>query len=384
MLSGCWSKQELNELAVATALGIDETKDGYLISVQILNPGEIASKVPSQRTPIFVYSVKAKTIFEGIRKLTTLAPRKIYMAHLRILIFGEKMARKGIEKPLDFLARDPNVRTDFFIAIARGATAKSVLQILTPMEKIPANRLFTSLEMSQKNWAPTKGVDLDELVNSLASKGKNPVLTGIEIKGDPDLGGSDKNVRNVVPHSALQLNGLGVFKNDKLVGWLSETESKAYNYITGNVSDTVGSFPCDGDANERVTVEITKSKVKTEGRLQNGKPSILLKLNLEENIGEVQCSMDVSNTEMISKIEKNGEEYLKNNVSAAIKTVQRKYQSDIFGFGEAIHRQYPKKWAKWEQNWEQQFTDMDVKVQTNVKIHRIGTINQPIQNRKGQ
>jgi spore germination protein KC len=384
VLSGCWSKQELNEIAVATALGIDKTQNGYLISVQILNPGEIASKVPSQRTPVFVYSVKAKTIFEGLRKLTTLAPRKIYLAHLRLVIFGEKMARQGIEKPLDFLSRDPNTRADFFIAVARETTAISVLQILTPMEKIPANRLFTSLEMSEKNWAPAKGVVLDELVNSIVSKGKNPVLTGIRIKGDPRLGGSDRNVTSVIPHTALQLTGLGVFKNDKLVGWLNESDSKAYNYITGNVENTVGSFLCDHKKNERLTVEVTSSKVKTVGTMQNGKPSILVKLNLEENIGEIECAVDVTNIKTISLIEKRGEKDLEKILTAAIKTVQHRYESDIFGFGEVIHRKYPKEWAKWKQNWGELFKDMDVRVQADVKIRRIGTINQPIQNNMGE
>lgn len=383
MLSGCWSKQELNELAVATALGIDKTQDGYLISVQVLNPGEIASKIPSQKTPVFAYSLKAKTVFEGLRKLTTLVPRKIYMAHLRIVIFGEEMAKQGIAKPLDFLSRDPNIREDFFIAIARGTTARNMLRILTPMEKIPANKLFNVLETSEKNWAPTKGVVLDELINSIVSQGENPVLTGIQLKGDPRLGGGDRNVRNVIPHTSLQLTGLGVFKRDKLVGWLNDSDSKAYNYITGNVTNTVGSFPCGHKKNERLTVEVTSSKVKTEATIQNGKPAILVKLKLEENIGEIECAVDITNPKAISNIEKNAEKGMEKILMSSIKTVQHTYGSDIFGFGEVIHRKYPKEWAKWKQNWDERFKDMDVRVKADVKIRRIGTINQPIQNKYG-
>ncbi len=44
ILSGCWSKKDLNELAIVTAIGIDKMEDGYSVSIQILNPSELAGK----------------------------------------------------------------------------------------------------------------------------------------------------------------------------------------------------------------------------------------------------------------------------------------------------------------------------------------------------
>lgn len=44
LLGGCWSKRELNELAIVAAVGVDRVNEQYEISVQIVNPGQVASK----------------------------------------------------------------------------------------------------------------------------------------------------------------------------------------------------------------------------------------------------------------------------------------------------------------------------------------------------
>lgn len=379
MLTGCWSKKELSDLSIATALGIDKADGQYRVSVQLLNPGEIASKVPTGRTPVFVHAVEGDTIFEALRKLMTLAPRKIYLSHIRLIILGEGLAKEGISKPLDYLSRDHEMRTDFFVAIAKNHKAEELLSILTPLEKIPANQIFTSLEMSEQNWAPTKGVNLDELINSMVSDGKNPVLTGISLRGSEKAGMSMDNVSVVQPKTEIQLTGLGVFKEDRLVGWMTEKESKGFNYITSNIENTVGSYPCDNNPNERITVEVIQSKADLIGKVKNGVPSMTVKLTAEENIGEVQCKIDLSKTSTISDLEKKAEKEIKDIVYDSIKRAQEDFQSDIFGFGEVIHREDPKAWKTLKKDWDKRFSEMDVKVMADVHIRRVGTITESFQ-----
>lgn len=35
LLSGCWSRNEINDIAVVTAIGIDKQKDQYTVSLQV-------------------------------------------------------------------------------------------------------------------------------------------------------------------------------------------------------------------------------------------------------------------------------------------------------------------------------------------------------------
>ena len=42
---------------------------------------------------------------------------------------------------------------------------------------------------------------------------------------------------------------------------------------------------------------------------------------------------------------------MKETINQTIETVQKQYKSDIFGFGEAIHRSNPKEWKKIKKQW---------------------------------
>ncbi len=156
---------------------------------------------------------------------------------MRIVVIGEAVAREGIAGIIDFFARYYQFRTDFYFAVASGATAKKILSIIPPLGLIPGIKLYDSLRQSEETWAPTKSVRIIELVNDIVAEGKDPVLTGVELTQEI----SD----NIMPANSLdalrgsevanraKYFGLGAFRKDKLLGWLDEEESKGYNYITG-------------------------------------------------------------------------------------------------------------------------------------------------------
>lgn len=91
--TGCWNSREINTLAISVCIGIDKTENGYLVTQQILNTKVIATKETSQDSPVILYSDTGKDLFEIFRRLTTQAPRKIYLSHLRMVVFGENMAK---------------------------------------------------------------------------------------------------------------------------------------------------------------------------------------------------------------------------------------------------------------------------------------------------
>lgn len=375
-LSGCWSRKELNELAIATALGIDKTEDGYQVSVQIINPSELAGKEKTGRTEVVRFVEKGDTVFEALRMLTTDVPRKVYVAHLRQIILGEELAKEGIGKVLDILSRDHEMRTDFFISVAKGSSASDILNVQTALETIPANKLFSALQSSEKNWARTKSVKLDELISSITSNGKEAVLTGIYVYGDPDSGSKFSNVADVSPKTGLRIDNLGVFKKDKLLGWLDSDESKGFNYLTDNVETSVVNVYCD-DA--KISFETIRSKTDVKGKVENGKPKIGIQVTLEGNIGEVQCMVDLTKPETINDLEKKYQNNIKDKMEKAINRAQEDFQSDIFGFGEAIHRADPKAWKTLEPNWEQEFANLDVSIDVKANIRRLGTISDSFQ-----
>ncbi|MDQ6420224.1 Ger(x)C family spore germination protein [Paenibacillus sp. LHD-117] len=374
LVTGCWNRRELNTLGIAVGVGIDKAGDQFEVSAQVVDPDEVASKQGGGgRSPVVLYDARGASIFEAMRKMTKQSPRKIYLSHVRILVIGESLAREGIADVLDFLSRDHELRTDFFIIVAKHTKAKNILNVMTPMEKIPAVSLFNSLESSEKAWAPTRNTNLNELMSDLTSEGKQAILTGIELKGDKEAAGNKKNVEEIDSSGRLQYTGLAAFKGDKLVGWLSELESKTYNYLTGHVKSTVGILKCPNGGS--IALEVIRSKQTIKGKLENGKPSIDVKLRIEANVAEVACRIDLTKTPTIEEIEQLANQRLQSFIEASVKKIQKKYKADIFGFGQAIHRSEPKLWKQIGKEWDAYFAKLPVNVKVDVNIRRLGTVN---------
>lgn len=374
LLSGCWNRRELNELALVAGMSIDKSGEKYLVTTQVIDPGEVSTNGNSGgRSPVTTYDGEGKFLFETVRRMTTITPRKLYWSHLQMLIISETVAKEGLNKVLDFFNRDTEFRKDFYIVISKDIKAKEILRNLTSIEKIPAHKMRSSLETSEKAWAPTVAIQLDELISSITSDGTNPVLTGISIKGDVFKGQLSENVQRIEPFARLEYKNIAVFKKDKLIGWLNEKESKGYNYIMDNVKSTVGDIPCD--KNGKMVVEIIRSKTKVKGKVVKGKPKIDIFTSSEANIGEVTCQIDLTKPEIIKKLDKNTDKVNIDILQTSINKA-KKLGVDIFGFGEVIHRADPKAWKKLKLNWDEKFVQLPVTIHSDFKIRRTGAINQ--------
>ncbi|SDD39190.1 spore germination protein KC [Paenibacillus sp. UNCCL117] len=372
-LTGCWNRRELNELMVASALGIDKHDNGYEVTVQLINPAEIAAKQGGGvRAPVIALKAsEGKTVFESMRELTATAPRKIYLSHIRILVVGEELARQGIAEILDILSRDHEFRTDFYMMVAKDTTAREVLKILTPLDKIPSNKLFTSLETTEQSWGATARVDLHGVIFDLVSKGKDPALSAIRVIGNADTGESMANLNFVQPPAIQQYNGVAVFREDALAGWFNTAESKGYNYILGNIRSTIESVACPNGGYAGMEVIRTQHKVK--GAVENGRPAIHVSLRVEGNISEIACGIDLGNPRTVTWLETKVSGQIKDKMESAVKKAKT-YRADVFGFGNALHRANPDFWRSIEQNWMDYFVDLPVQLEVKAELRRTGSV----------
>ncbi len=382
LLTGCWNRRELNELAIVVAMAIDKSDDEYVVTAQVVNSGQVAAgQGGGEKTPVTIYQEKGSTVFEAIRRATTGSARKLFFPHLRIFVVSEELAEEGLGETLDFISRDHELRTDFYIVVAKDTRAEQVLKVMTGLEDIPANKLFSSLETSERAWAPTTAVTVDELTTNLVGEGIHPQLTGIQIMGENrEIGGRLENVQEIDPDIKLKYTGLAVFKEDKLIGWLDEDSSKAINYVQENVSSTLGEVSCP-EGKGKVGLEVIRTKADLKGRVEDGSPKGTVKIQLEVNIGDVQCKkLDLTKTKTIDDLEKRAEKKVEEIIESTITIAQEEFKLDLFGFGEAIHRSNPDYWKKAKKDWDEKFTDMPIEVEAVVEIRRLGTIgNSPLE-----
>ncbi|WP_246096649.1 Ger(x)C family spore germination protein [Paenibacillus sinopodophylli] len=374
LTTGCWNRRELNELAIQLGTSIDKIGGQYRVAVQVVIPGEVSARASSSGfSPVTLYHATASTVFEAFRKLTETSSRKIYSAHIRVLVLGESLAKDGISEVLDMFSRNPEARTDFYLMVARNTSAMQVLKTLTSLEKIPAENLFYALDTSAKTWAPTTTVTIEKLIEQLVTEGRSPVLTGVKMIGNTQRGEELSNVQEIDPAAQTRFIGLGVFRRDKLVGWLNEEQSKGYNYISNNVKSTAGHMKCPNGG--IIGMETLRNYTKTQADIVNGKPIITLKVKNVSSITDVECQIDLKKPETIAALEHESELKIEGIMKAAVEHAKQTYGFDIFGFGHELYESHPRVWEKEKETWNEQFKQLEVKYEVEVKIHKIGTTN---------
>lgn len=379
IISGCWSKKELNELAVVMALGIDTHENGYAVSAQVLNSSEAGSKKGGSMgsLPVVTYKSVGKTIPDALQRMLSMAPRMPYLSHVRVLVFGEDLARLGVSDVLDYISRNHQLRSDFFMLVAKNGKASEILEVVTPFEYVPANSLYSSILVSEKKWAATGRVTIQQFVTELKRHGSDPVLSGVQLSGSSTEGQTMENVKKINPSTLLQHTGLGVFKGDRLVGWLGEPPSKTVNYVLNKVDTTAGYISCPDSG--IVGIAVNRADTSLDVSLNSeGLPEFSAELEIEADVDSVQCPVDITQPAVIDELEKSIEDKYNANIAEHIRGVQRQYGADIFGFGEVLHRKYPEVWKKYRDHWGESFKTMRIRVDADVAIRRIGSIIQPL------
>ena len=86
----------------------------------------------------------------------------------------------------------------------------------------------------------------------------------------------------------------------------------------------------------------------------------------------------LSKPEDIHKIEKMLSEEVKKEINMALNKAQKDYSSDIFGFGEYVHKYYPKYWKKAMDEWNDVFSRLPADIRVEAKIRHTGLIKSPM------
>uniref|UniRef100_A0AAE9L7F3 Ger(X)C family spore germination protein n=1 Tax=Paenibacillus polymyxa TaxID=1406 RepID=A0AAE9L7F3_PAEPO len=380
LLGGCWDRKELNELGIAIGIGVDMEGDQYQVTAQVVIPSAVASKSsPSAGSPVVTYEATAPTIQEAIQKMTDTSPRIIYLSHIRMLILGEEYARRGISDAIEALMREPFTRSDFYIAIAKDNKASTMLKIPTPLEKLPANKMFASLDTLTKTWAPATKVTMDQLLSDLANPDIQSTLPALEALGDIEAS-NEKGIddtKSISPGTILRFSGIGVLK--KTACWAGSMNKTAKGSITfkiqwNQLQDT--STVREGDYRLISLEQRNPKKV----IIRDGEPVISISVTNDSTVREVNCKhMKLSSMADIKEIEAASNEKIVEIMKHSVETVRREFKSDIFGFGQLIHQSKPELWKRLKEEKENPFMDLQIEYKAKTTIKKIGSLFESFQ-----
>jgi spore germination protein KC len=381
LLTGCWNKRELNEMAIVMAMGVDKVEETgeYRVTFQVVNPGTVAPGTTGgggNGTPVTIFSGTEKTLFKAVRKTSQKVPRQLFFSHMKLLVIGETIAKEGIQDLIDFFERNPETRLTTKVLVTRDVEAESMLKILTPVEKIPANGITRQMELTEKVWAENVNIEMEDVVKGLVSEGGEPVISGVKIVGKLEEGNKKSNLEQTDTVALAEIKGVALFKEGKLRRWLDGDKVRGVLWLQNKIESSIITTDCK-DQKDAISIEIVRSKTGVTAGVLAGKPLIHINIRQEGYVGEVTCPIDLTKKEEITKLENEWERETKKQVMEAVKVAQSE-KSDIFGFGEAVSRENPKAWEKMKKEWNKTFAEIEVDVNVDAFIRLPGKRNNPL------
>lgn len=372
LLTGCYNYREINELAIVSGVSIRKVDDEIELTTEVINPKKEQDASSGEEPEFIIYTSRAKSVQEAIRKMIKESPRKMYGAHIEILVIDEGIAREYLMDILDSFARNPEIRSEFKVLVGK---SDDILKITTPLEKISSENIRNSLENNNKYLGFANVVTYHELISNVLNPNIELVLPVLSMKGNVNLGEDKENISNTSVKATSIIDGMAIFRNNKLIGYLTEEESLTYNILRDSVKNFF--IRTSGHDNEYIVHEIIRLSSKME--FDKNKNEMKITLTGKSAISEVNEKIDLENLEEVSKLEKELNQELKKMVERSILSIQKKYNSDIFGFGDVIYKSYPKYFQKIKDEFKQDgFQNMKVNVSVKIKGQEKGNLNRGV------
>ncbi|MEF3305628.1 Ger(x)C family spore germination protein [Paenibacillus sp. GYB003] len=364
LVTGCWSKEELNDRSFVTAVMVDITEDkktelsiGFVLPNR-MQPGQASSSPTKQ--PYTVITQTGGNLAEAYQLIQRGLSRRITWGSIRVIVIGERYAKAGLEPFLDFFMRIPDIRLRTPVFFYNGK-AKEISAIKPVFEQFPSEILR---EFAHLNLAPE--VTLKDMLYTYWSGIGDGFIPGLKYKANVNLTEGGKQEPRIVT------DGASIVKRGRAVGKFSDTDTVGIlwimNKLDSNSVQTVLSPTDDKPINVRML------RAKTKVTVSKVRQNLMFHLKIESS-GELLSSdsdLNLASPAAIVQLESALSKAIKSQVQNAL-NVARKHHADTFQWSDMVRKKYPDLWDSWKNDpKETLWNRAKVSISVDSEIVRIG------------
>ncbi len=420
--TGCWDRKELDTLNVATMIGVDRiVKDGKplvlfsVLSLKLVTGGSSATggtgSAAISPSLGYVTSAEGETIAAAARNIALRSPRVLYLGHVQAVVIGEGMAREGIQDAIDYGDRSKDIRYRTEVVTCQGS-ALEALEAQPEYESTAAVELSRMIRNNPAQLSKLVPANLLQVVYSMMTPGKDAAMPRLSIipppergstilKGTPSgiisldqqsqqgqAGAKDKDFNQLLgveegqhpERKTFKVDGTAVFSGDKLVGWLNEDEGLGAMFITGQARG--GEVPFAFGSPEKNASYVFRS-ASTSVKPVISQDGITFEVMIKGAgvlTEDRNAAIDPTKESDIKAAEQLVDEEAEHYCQEAVTKCQS-LNSDIFGFGDLIHKTDPAFWKQIRDRWRDYFPGVKVQVTARFIIENTGVTGEAIKSR---
>lgn len=364
LLTGCWNRKEINDISIVTAIGLDLLEDEQiLLTLQVAIPSKLGPTTGSEGggDSTFMISETGKTLSEAYRHLQGKLSRRIFFSHSRILLIGEELAKKGVSNVIDFYSRFHEPRMNSDIMFTKGY-AFEVIRSAPSLESVSAEE---TRELTKQSMGLQ--VTINDFLDMLLTEGLEPSAPEFAVSVlEVEVKDKSKKTQEVF--------GAAVFKGDKLVGWVNDSEMRGILWLRNEMEMGVITVEIPEEkGGGNISTNVLRSETEIVPKITDGRMTITVKTTTELKVIENASELNLNDSKNIDKLEKEIEKEIRDKIQEGLNKTKNELDSDIVGFGEFVYKKYPKEWnATYKKEWSKKFSEVDVSIDSKVFVRRIG------------
>ncbi|MGG0177822.1 Ger(x)C family spore germination protein [Gottfriedia acidiceleris] len=322
LVSGCsFPRQKIiDEVQILSVYGFDKVDDHYVGTALYSDYTDVGNKGSS----ILQGSGKKSLLIK--QSLNEQSPKPIEIGKLNLLIFGKELAENGVSYFVKAVCRDPLLGSNALLAVSEEPAG----ELLKKNKEKDSNYIYKLVEQNFKNQfvpLPT----FHSFLFDYYGEGRDASVPYIKINQNENI----------------EVNGLAVFKKDKLALILNPKESLLYKILRGRVMRGQTEFNIQkGDKIDSAILTILNGDEKRLIKTNKNKTKMKFDITLNGMVKDYPEWLDLMKRKNNLFLNNQLEKQMKEDFEKLLLTFQ-KHQVDPLGIGD-LARAHSRKWNEKE------------------------------------
>lgn len=335
-----------------------------------------------------VETIEAPSILEALDLFSTSTTRRVSFVHIKAIIFSEDMARQGIRNFLEPIARFRETRRIMQVIVCKGSAEDFIRENKTNIgDNISKAMELSAMQANHTGLFPD--ASFQSYYTAIVSPYSQPyaIYAGLNdmnnlkpIRQDDNPASPFRPLTDIYPGEVprqsdrkIEFLGTALFNGDKMVGTLSSAETRFFLMVTGEYQRGIITIEDRNSPGKAIPLDLRLGrKPVIKASFVNGKPVINIRLNVEADLGAIQSRIQYERLDKLGDLNNQIKAMVYDGVTRTVKKVQQNWNTDIFGFGRAVARNFFTVTEFEKYNWLSHFKDAQINVDVTANVRRTG------------
>lgn len=333
LLTGCWSKYEVQNMNYATAVGIDYAEGQYIIYAQLLDFSTVAKLEGQQKAEqptVWIGRGKGISFSEAANDLYSTSQQRLNWGQISAILFSERLLKeRKVGEVLELIDRYREIRYLAWVFSTRDPLDEVL--IATPFFRLsPIGSILHNPEQNYRQRSILAPIRLQKFVMDSNEKAKTSYIPELSVR-------KDQWKENQKPHELLRYSGIQIYDKDKYYARMSLEEIKGLPWLNKHTIR----LPVDLFSDNKLVAVLVAEKPEydVKPRVKYDKAYFDISVKVKAGVNELHA--DVTEQELTQLAQKEIEHQIRQTFQTAFEK-----RIDIYNLGESLFRKNPYEWKR--------------------------------------